>query len=70
MAVVQLLNMVLDFLDALSGAVAIAWWWCTWVRPAKQPSDPPGGTPVSGHAEIDRFLQEARDSLNPKRLCP
>jgi hypothetical protein len=62
--------MVLDFLDALSGAVAIAWWWCTWVRPAKQPPGPPESSPVSGRADIDRFLQEARSRLNPKRLCP
>jgi hypothetical protein len=62
--------MVLDFLDALSGAVAIAWWWCTWVRPAKRPPPPPESSPVSGRAEIDRFLHEARSSLDLKRLCP
>jgi hypothetical protein len=68
--VVQLLNMVLDFLDALSGAVAIAYWWCTWVRPSKQPPHPPEASPVSGRAEVDRFVQEARGGLNPKQLCP
>jgi hypothetical protein len=68
--VVQLLNMVLDFLDALSGAVAIAYWWCAWVRPAKQPAPPPERAPVSGRVELDRFLDEARGSLDPKRLCP
>ena len=59
---VQLLSMGLDFLDALSGAVAIAYWWCIWVRPAKQPH-PPEGAPVSGRAEIDRFLRKARSGL-------
>jgi hypothetical protein len=53
---IQLLNMVLDFLDALAGAVTIAYWWCTWVRPAKQPER----SPRSGPAEIDRFLCKAQ----------
>jgi hypothetical protein len=66
---VQLLSMGLDFLDALSGAVAIAYWWCIWVRPAKQPH-PPEGAPVSGRAEIDRFLRKARSGLSFRRLCP
>ncbi|HEX5078589.1 MAG TPA: hypothetical protein VFV80_05510 [Geminicoccaceae bacterium] len=61
---VQLLGMVLDFLDALAGAVAIACWWCTWVQPAKPPSDP---------AELDRFVQAARTSTgaeSPDRPPP
>jgi hypothetical protein len=33
-------SMILDFLDALAGAVALACWWCTWVQPAKQQSCP------------------------------
>jgi hypothetical protein len=53
---VQLLGMVLDFLDALAGAVAIACWWCTWVRPAKQPEQ----SRLSEPTEIDDFLREAR----------
>jgi hypothetical protein len=53
---VQLLNMVLDFLDALSGAVAIAYWWCTWVSPAKQPERSHPSEP----ADIDRFLCEVQ----------
>jgi hypothetical protein len=57
---VELLGMLLDFLDALAGAVTIAYWWCTWVSPSRpatplrtkaQPSDP---------SEIDRFLLAAR----------
>ena len=53
---VQLFSMILDFLDALAGAVAIACWWCTWVQPAKQPTRPAS----SEGAEIDRFVCEAR----------
>jgi hypothetical protein len=53
---IQLLNMVLDFLDALSGAVAIAYWWCTWVSPAKQPERSQPSEP----ADIDHFLCEAQ----------
>jgi hypothetical protein len=53
---IQLLNMVLDFLDALSGAVAIAYWWCTWVNPAKQPERSHPSEP----ADIDRFLCKAQ----------
>jgi hypothetical protein len=53
---IQLLNMVLDFLDALSGAVAIAYWWCTWVSPAKQPERSQPSEP----ADIDRFLCKAQ----------
>jgi hypothetical protein len=56
----ELVGMVLDFLDALAGAVAIACWWCTWVSPAKEPPRPPAETHVSAPAEIDRFLREAR----------
>jgi hypothetical protein len=56
---VQLLGMVLDFLDALAGAVAIACWWCTWVSPVKQPER----SRPSGSAEIDRFLRDARPRL-------
>jgi hypothetical protein len=67
---VQLLGMTLDFLDTLSGAVAIAYWWCAWVRPARQPPRPPEEAPVSEGAEIDRFLQRARSSLSFRRLCP
>jgi hypothetical protein len=37
---VQLFSMILDFLDALAGAVAIACWWCIWVQPAKQQTRP------------------------------
>jgi hypothetical protein len=59
---VQLLGMVLDFLDALAGAVTIAWWWCTWVRPAKQPTRP------SGHAEIARFLDKARTRVTSRTV--
>jgi hypothetical protein len=47
--------MILDFLDALAGAVAIACWWCTWVSPAK-----PERPPLSASAEIDGFVREAR----------
>jgi hypothetical protein len=47
--------MVLDFLDALAGAVAIAYWWCTWVRPAK-----PERPSLSAPAEIDGFVSKAR----------
>jgi hypothetical protein len=54
---IQLLNMALDFLDALAGAVMIAWWWCAWVRPAKQPER----SHPSGPVDIDRFLCEAQD---------
>ena len=53
---VQLLNMVLDFLDALAGAVAIACWWCTWGSPPKQREQ----SRPSGPADIDRFLRKAR----------
>ena len=54
---VQLFSMVLDFLDALAGAVAIACWWCTWVRPAKPP------TPPSEPAELDRFVHAAQTGV-------
>jgi hypothetical protein len=53
---VQLFSMILDFLDALAGAVAIACWWCTWVQPAKQPTR----RGSSEGAEIDHFVCEAR----------
>jgi hypothetical protein len=53
---VQLFSMILDFLDALAGAIAIACWWCTWVQPAKQPTRPGS----SKRAEIDHFVCEAQ----------
>jgi hypothetical protein len=56
---VQLFSMILDFLDALAGAVAIACWWCTWVQPAKQPTHPGS----SEGAEIDHFVCKARAQI-------
>jgi hypothetical protein len=53
---VQLVGMILDFLDALAGAVTIACWWCTWIRPAKQPARPSSSKP----AEFDLFICEAQ----------
>jgi hypothetical protein len=64
MVMVQLLNVVLDFLDALAGAVAIACWWCTWVRPAKRPERPH----LSGSADIDHFLCKARARVTSRTV--
>ena len=57
---VELLGMMLDVLDALAGAVAIACWWCTWVSPNKQSPRLRPKAPPSEPSEIDRFLLEVR----------
>jgi hypothetical protein len=59
---VELLGMLLDFLDALAGAVTIAFWWCTWVSPGSQPTRLRTKAHLSEPGEIDRFLLEVRDS--------
>ena len=64
------LGMVLDFLDALAGAVAIGCWWCTWVSPGKPAQRLRSKADRSGPPEIDRFLEEARRRPGPRRLCP
>jgi hypothetical protein len=58
LAMVELLGMVLDFLDALAGAVAIAFWWCTWVSPNRKPTRLEPRAHRSGGPEIGRFLLE------------
>jgi hypothetical protein len=60
---VQLFSMILDLLDALAGAVAIACWWCIWVQPAKQQTRPRS----TERAEIDHFVCEARARVTPHR---
>jgi hypothetical protein len=67
---VELLGMMLDFLDALAGAVAIACWWCTWVRPNKQATRLRTNAHRSEGPEIDRFLLKARGCPGSRRLCP
>ena len=54
------LGMLLDFLDALAGAVAIACWWCTWISPSRQATQLRTKAHPSDPSEIDRFLLEAR----------
>jgi len=66
---VELLGMMLDFLDALAGAVTIAWWWCTWVSPSRQARRPRAKVHRSEAPEIDRFLVEVRASSGCRRLC-
>lgn len=59
MDAVQLLGMALDLIDAVAGTVTIVSLWYTWIVPVKK--DPgPTGSRLSGHAEIDRFLEEVR----------
>jgi hypothetical protein len=65
---VELFGMMLDFLDALGGAVAIACWWCTWVRPKAQ-ATPLRKAHGSEGPEIARFLQEVRRCPSSRRLC-
>jgi hypothetical protein len=65
---VELLGMLLDFLDALAGAVAIACWWCTWVSP-NAPAAPTQVHPGDG-AEIEHFLAQARICAGFRRLGP
>lgn len=67
---VELVGMVLDFLDALVGAVAIACWWCTWVSPNKQVPHPQTKAQPTEPSEVDRFLLEVRGSDSEKKLCP
>lgn len=55
------LGMLLDFLDALAGAVAIAFWWCTWVGPGKQAPRLHAKAHPSEPSEVDRFLLDVRD---------
>jgi hypothetical protein len=57
---VELLGMMLDFLDALAGAVTIAWWWCTWVSPNKRSPRLRTKAYPGEPSEIDRFLVEVR----------
>ena len=59
--------MLLDFLDALAGAVTIAWWWCTWVRPYAAPRPHPA---LSEAPDIERFLLEVRTCPACRRLVP
>jgi hypothetical protein len=61
----ELLGMMLDFLDALCGAVGIAYWWCTWVSPAKPPQ--PHARRSEG-PEIERFLVEIRAGPGSRKL--
>jgi hypothetical protein len=60
----EMLGMLLDVADALAGAVGIAYWWCTWVRPHNPPHRHSAGP------EIERFLVEARGGPGPRKLCP
>jgi hypothetical protein len=65
---IELLGMLLDFLDALAGAVAIACWWCTWVSP----STPAAATQAhrSDGLEVEHFLLQARSCAGSRRLGP
>ena len=63
----EMLGMMLDFLDALAGAVTIAYWWCTWVRPYSPPRPNPT---LSERPEIERFLLEVRACSGSRRLSP
>jgi hypothetical protein len=67
---VELVGMLLDFLDALAGAVVIACWWCTWVSPNKQSPRLRTKAPRSEGPDIDRFLQKVRRCSGSRRLCP
>lgn len=58
---VELFGMLLDFLDALAGAVAIAFWWCTWVSPGKQAPRLQTKADPGDPSEVDRFLLEVRE---------
>jgi hypothetical protein len=54
----ELLNALLDLVDAISAGVAIAAFWYAWVVP---PDRSPLPTPrrSSGPAELERFLRAA-----------
>jgi hypothetical protein len=60
----EMLGMMLDLADALAGAVGIAYWWCTWVRPHNPPHRHSEGL------EIERFLVEVRTCSGSRKLCP
>jgi hypothetical protein len=56
----ELVNALLDVLDAILGAFGLAVFWVTWVRPrrGRKPPSPEG----SGEAgDVDRFLHEASE---------
>ena len=53
----DLLNALLDLVDAISAGVAVAAFWYTWVVPPARGSLPP--LKRSEPAELDRFLRAA-----------
>jgi hypothetical protein len=56
----ELLDLLLDLLDASAGAFGLATFWVTWMRPRqgrKQASPRASGAA----ADIDRFLHEASE---------
>lgn len=59
--------MLLDFLDALAGAVTIAYWWCNWARPYNRPPPNPA---LSEAPDIERFVLEVRACPVSRRLFP
>jgi hypothetical protein len=54
----DLLNALLDLVDAISAAVAIAAFWYAWVVPPERSALPPPKR-SSGAAELERFLRAA-----------
>jgi hypothetical protein len=56
----ELLNVLLDVLDAVAGAFGLATFWVTWVRPRRGPKRIPSGNRNEA-ADVDRFLHEASE---------
>jgi hypothetical protein len=61
----DLLNALLDLVDAISAGVAVAAFWYTWVVPPARGALPP--LKRSEPAELDRFLRAAALMEPPHR---
>jgi hypothetical protein len=53
----DLLNALLDLVDAISAGVAVATFWYAWVMPPPRTALPP--VKQTGPAELDRFVRAA-----------
>ena len=53
----ELLNALLDLVDAICTAIGWVAFWCTWVAPSRQPL--PSPPPPSSPDQLEVFLDQA-----------
>ena len=54
----ELLNALLDLVDAICTAIGWVAFWCTWVAPSRQPLPSPPPQPSSPD-QLELFLDQA-----------